>query len=110
MTGINIIIRIILPTADIFLTLTATGAKDYIATVSLHTSLLEEYKKLFLEKIYQPRKYIVITAEQACKLQRFPENFESHQKDEIAKKQFGNAVPILVVEYVAKELLRIVHI
>ncbi|MCE2697626.1 MAG: DNA cytosine methyltransferase [Anabaena sp. 49633_E8] len=38
MTGINNIYRIILPTAEIFPTLTATGSKDYIATVSIHAN------------------------------------------------------------------------
>ncbi|MFM6008925.1 MAG: DNA cytosine methyltransferase [Sphaerospermopsis kisseleviana] len=110
MTGINDIYRIILPTADIVPTLTATGSKDYIATVSIHASHPEEYKNLFLEKIYKPKKYIPITAKHACKLQGFPANFAYHQKDEVAKKQFGNAVPIPVVEYVAKELLSIIDI
>lgn len=110
MTGINNIYRIILPTAEIFPTLTATGSKDYIATVSIHASHPQEYKNLFLEKIYQPHKYIPITAKHACKLQGFPTDFEYHTKDEVAKKQFGNAVPVPVVEYVAKELLRILDI
>ncbi|WP_071191961.1 DNA cytosine methyltransferase [Trichormus sp. NMC-1] len=110
MTGINNIYRIILPTADIFPTLTATGAKDYIATVSIHANNPQEYKNLFLEKIYQPQKYIPITAKHACKLQGFPRDFEYHKKDEVAKKQFGNAVPVPVVEYVAKELLKILDI
>ena len=110
MTGINNIYRIILPTAEIFPTLTATGSKDYIATVSIHASHPQEYKNLFLEKIYQPQKYIPITAKHACKLQGFPLNFEYHKKDEVAKKQFGNAVPVPVVEYVAKELLKILDI
>lgn len=110
MTGINNIYRIIFPTADIIPTLTATGCKDYIATVSIYSSHPEEYKNLFLEKIYHPKKYIPITAKQACKLQGFPTNFDYHQKDEVAKKQFGNSVPIPVVEYVAKELLRIIDI
>ena len=96
MTGINNIYRIILPTAEIFPTLTATGSKDYIATVSIHAN--------------QPQKYIPITAKHACKLQGFPLNFEYHKNDEVAKKQFGNAVPVPVVEYVAKELLRILGI
>jgi DNA (cytosine-5)-methyltransferase 1 len=110
MTGIHNIYRIILPTAEIFPTLTATGSKDYIATVSIHASHPQEYKNLFLEKIYQPQKYIPITAKHACKLQGFPLNFEYHKKDEVAKKQFGNAVPVPVVEYVAKELLRVLDI
>ena len=110
MTGINNIYRIILPTAEIFPTLTATGSKDYIATVSIHANHPQEYKNLFLEKIYQPQKYIPITAKHACKLQGFPLNFEYHKKDEVAKKQFGNAVTVPVVEYVAKELLRVLDI
>nr|WP_228371732.1 DNA cytosine methyltransferase [Trichormus azollae] len=60
--------------------------------------------------MYQPKKYIPITAKHACKLQGFPDSFESHQKDEIPKKQFGNAVTVPVVYYVAKELLRIIHL
>lgn len=110
MTGINNIYRIILPTADIFPTLTATGSKDYIATVAIYASNPQEYKNLFLEKIYHPKKYIPITAKHACKLQGFPHDFAYHKKDEVAKKQFGNAVPVPVVEYVAKELIKIISI
>ncbi|RCJ16212.1 DNA cytosine methyltransferase [Nostoc sp. ATCC 43529] len=110
MTGINDIYRIILPTADIVPTLTATGAKDYIATASIHATHPQEYKNIFLEKIYRQKKFIPITAKHACKLQGFPTNFEYHEKDDIARKQFGNAVPVPVVEYVAKELLSILDI
>ena len=110
MTGINDIYRIILPTADIVPTLTATGSKDYIATVSIHSDNPEGYKNLFLEMVYKPKRYIPISAKHACKLQGFPADFVYHQKDEVAKKQFGNAVPVPVVEYVAKELLRTIHI
>ncbi|MFN6517573.1 MAG: DNA cytosine methyltransferase [Nostoc sp. CreGUA01] len=110
MTGINDIYKIILPTADIVPTLTATGAKDYIATASIHASHPQEYKKIFLEKIYRQKNFIPITAKHACKLQGFPTNFEYHEKDDIARKQFGNAVPVPVVEYVAKELLSILDV
>ncbi|WP_414578288.1 DNA cytosine methyltransferase [Anabaena sp. CCY 9402-a] len=110
MTGINNIYRIILPTADIVPTLTATGAKDYIATISIYATHPEEYKRIFLEKIYKNKQYIPITGKHACKLQGFPTDFKYHEKDDIAKKQFGNAVPIPVVEYVVKELLKIIKI
>ncbi|MBD2520838.1 DNA cytosine methyltransferase [Nostoc sp. FACHB-973] len=69
-----------------------------------------EYKKRFLEKIYIQKKFIPIMAKHACNLQGFPKNFEYHEKDDIARKQFGNAVPVPVVEYVAKELLSILDI
>ncbi|WP_332863115.1 DNA cytosine methyltransferase [Pannus brasiliensis] len=106
MSGINGIYRVILPTADIIPTLTATGAKDYIATVAIEASHPAEYKKLFLQKIYKPKKYREITASDARKLQGFPADFEYHKREDIAKKQFGNAVPVPVVEYVARELLK----
>jgi DNA (cytosine-5)-methyltransferase 1 len=108
MSGINGIYRIILPTADIIPTLTATGSKDYIATVAIEAEHPKIYKKLFLKKIYHPHKYIQITAGHARKLQGFPSDFQLHPRQDIAKRQLGNAVPIPVVEYVAKELLKII--
>jgi DNA (cytosine-5)-methyltransferase 1 len=107
MSGINGIYRVILPTADIIPTLTATGAKDYIATVAIEASDPDEYKKLFLQKIYKPKKYREITASDARKLQGFPADFEYHEREDLAKKQFGNAVPVPVVESVARELLKV---
>ncbi len=109
MTGINDIYRIILPTADIFPTLTATGGKDYIATLSIHANHPDEYKKLFLEKVYKKRKFIPLTAKHACKLQGFPTDFEYHENEDIAKEQFGNAVAVPVVEHLAKELIKILR-
>lgn len=108
MSGINGIYRVILPTADIIPTLTATGAKDYIATVAIEASHPAEYKKLFLHKIYKPKKYREITASDARKLQGFPDDFQYHEREDIAKKQFGNAVPVPVVESVARELLKVI--
>lgn len=110
MTGINNIYRIILPTADIVPTLTATGAKDYIATESIHASNPDEYKKTFLEKIYKKRKFIPITAKHAYKLQGFPTDFVYHENDDVARQQFGNAVPVPVVESLAKELLKVLKV
>lgn len=108
MAGINGIYRIILPTADIIPTLTATGSKDFIATISINANNPDKYKQLFIKKIYQPKKYIPLTAKHACRLQGFPTSFEYHFNDDIAKAHFGNAVPVPVVEYVAKELLKII--
>jgi DNA (cytosine-5)-methyltransferase 1 len=108
MTGINGIYRIILPTADIIPTLTATGAKDYIATISITATHPQEYKQLFLKKIYKPKKFREITPQDARKLQGFPDNFIYHLQPAIAKKQFGNAVPVIVVEAVARNLLEII--
>jgi DNA (cytosine-5)-methyltransferase 1 len=109
MSGINGIYRVILPHADIMPTLTATGAKDFIATVFINAKTPEEYKKKFIEKIYNQKKYIPITAQHACRLQGFPDWFIYHQKEDIAKKQFGNAVPVPVVYHVTQALLKILQ-
>jgi len=41
-------------------TLTATGAKDYIATASIYASNPQEYKNIFLEKVYRQKNFIPI--------------------------------------------------
>lgn len=109
MSGINGIYRIILPTSDVVPTLTATGAKDFIATLAITADNPQNYKQLFLRKIYRPRKFRPITAQNALRLQGFPQDFSYHQNEEIAKKQFGNAVPVPVVKYIAKQLLKIIQ-
>ncbi len=108
LTGINGIYRIILPNADIIPTITATGSKDFIATISINANNPEKYRNLFLKKIYKPKKYIPLSAIHACRLQGFPVDFEYHHNEEIAKGHFGNAVPVPVVEYVTKELIKII--
>ncbi|WP_246844116.1 DNA cytosine methyltransferase [Hydrocoleum sp. CS-953] len=105
-SGINGIYRIFLPHSEIVPTLTATGTKDCIATVSINGETPEEYKSLFIKEIYQKKKYRYITAKDCAKLQGFPSWFRPHSKENIAKKQFGNAVSIPVVYYLAKSLIR----
>jgi len=109
-SGINGVYRIFLPQSEMIPTLTATGAKDFIATVSINADHPEKYKHEFLEKIYHPQKFKHITARDACKLQGFPDWFEFHYNEGIAKKQFGNAVSIPAVYYVAKELINILDL
>ncbi|MGD1805389.1 DNA (cytosine-5-)-methyltransferase [Dapis sp. BLCC M126] len=105
-SGINGIYRIFLPHSEIVPTLTATGTKDCIATVSINGETPEEYKSLFIKEIYRKKKYRYITAKDCGKLQGFPTCFRAHSRENIAKKQFGNAVSIPVVYYLAKSLVR----
>lgn len=108
-SGINDVYRIYLPIADRIGTITATGTKDYIATVNISAENKEDYKRKFIEEIYKPKKFKEITARDCRKLQGFPEWFKSHEKEEVAKKQFGNAVTIQAVYFIAKELIEIVE-
>ncbi|MDB9315864.1 DNA cytosine methyltransferase [Spirulina sp. CS-785/01] len=108
MSGINGVYRIILPNCDVVPTLTATGSKNFYATCFLNADNPEDYKKKFLKRIYKQQKYKPFTAQHACKLQGFPEDFVLHSHDKTAQKQFGNAVPVPVVFHVAKHLMKII--
>lgn len=103
--GIDGVYRVFLPNSEMIPTLTATGSKDYVATVAINAEDPEEYKKLFLKKIYNPKKFRAITAQDACRLQGFPDWFLKHNNPEVAKKQFGNAVSVPAVYHIAKNLI-----
>ena len=48
-----------------------------------------------------------ITPREAARLQSFPDDFKIHNDSRVAYKQFGNAVNVEVVKYLASELLKI---
>ena len=104
-SGINGVYRIFLPSSEMIPTLTATGAKDFIATKMIFADNPKEYKELFIKDIYKTNNFRAITAYDACKLQGFPDWFRFHSNESIAKKQFGNAVSVPAVYYVAKNLI-----
>lgn len=109
--GINGLYRIFLPSSDAIPTLTATGTNDFIATVSLkHCEDPVTYKKLFIKEIYRKKRYRPISALDAKRLQGFPEWFQMHENENIAKFQFGNAVSVPVVYHLAKSLLDLLGI
>ncbi|HEY9850240.1 MAG TPA: DNA (cytosine-5-)-methyltransferase [Leptolyngbyaceae cyanobacterium] len=104
-TGINGIYRVFLPHSDIIPTLTATDNKDYIATISIEECEdPEEYKNRFIREIYEKNEFKPISARDAGKLQGFPDWFIMAKNESIAKKQFGNAVPVPVVYHIIKTL------
>jgi DNA (cytosine-5)-methyltransferase 1 len=104
-SGINGIYRIYLPHSNIFSTLTATGTKDVIALKNIYASSSAEYKKAFLEEIIKPRMYRQISSKEAGKLQGFPKWFAVHPDENIAKKQFGNAVSTTVIYNLAQSII-----
>lgn len=107
-SGINNICKIFLPHADAVATLTATGTRDYVATISIECQEPEIYKRLFLEEIYKKQKYKPFTAQDYARLQGFPEWFKLAHNEVTAKHQFGNAVSIPVVYNLAKALLKVI--
>ncbi|MGB3205626.1 MAG: DNA cytosine methyltransferase [Crinalium sp.] len=107
-SGINGVSKIFLPHSNVISTLTATGTRDFVARVSLECQEPNEYKKMFIREIYKKRKFKPISAQDYARLQGFPEWFVIANNENIAKKQFGNAVPVPIVRYLAKALLKII--
>ncbi|MEA5595010.1 DNA cytosine methyltransferase [Rivularia sp. UHCC 0363] len=107
-SGINGISKIFLPQSNAIATLTATGTRDFVATVSLECQEPELYKQSFIQKIYLPYKFKPLTAQDYAKLQGFPESFQIADSETTGKHQFGNAVSVPVVYNLAKVLLKFI--
>jgi DNA (cytosine-5)-methyltransferase 1 len=103
--GINGIYRVYLPHSNIFSTLTATGTKDYIALKNIQAKNPDEYKKYFISEIINKNQLRSLTAKESSRLQGFPDWFIEHKNEQLAKKQFGNAVSTNVVYYLAEALI-----
>ena len=106
--GINGVAKISLPHADGIGTLTATGMRDFIGTVSLNCQDPKTYKQEFIDKIYKPGRFKPISARDYGRLQGFPEEFQMARREAIARKQFGNAVSVPVVYHLGRSLLEVV--
>lgn len=107
-SGINGVSKIFLPHADAIGTLTATGTRDFVATISIECQEPEAYKQTFITEIYQKKKFKPLLAQDYARLQGFPEWFQIANNESTAKHQFGNAVSVPVVYHLAKELLKII--
>jgi DNA (cytosine-5)-methyltransferase 1 len=105
-SGINGVYRVYLPRSNVFSTLTATGTRDFVAMKDIAGENAEDFKKNFISEIYKKKLFRPITSIEAAKLQGFPKNFKVHPKDSIAKKQFGNAVSVPVIDALIKELIK----
>ena len=107
--GINGVYRVFLPSCDAIPTLTASGMNDFIATIHLDSSEdPETYKKMFIQEIYRKKCYRPISAQDAKRLQGFPEWFQAHESESTAKHQFGNSVSLPVIYHLAESLLKII--
>ncbi len=107
-SGINGVFKVFLPHADAVATLTATGTRDFVATISLECQEPEIYKQVFIEKIYKKNKFKPLTAQDYARLQGFPDFFHIAENETTAKHQFGNAVSVPVVYHLMKALLHII--
>lgn len=107
-SGINGISKIFLPHSDVIATLTATGTRDFVATISLECQEPEIYKRQFIQRIYRQKKYKALSSFDYARLQGFPDWFILHDNENTAKKQFGNAVSVPVIYHLGKSVLKII--
>lgn len=105
-SGIDGVYRIFLPNSPIFSTLTATGTRDFIATDYLECDDPDNYKSMFIENIFKPKKYRQINSREAARIQGFPDSFKYHESDYSSQKQFGNAVSPPVVKALTQEIVK----
>ena len=106
--GIKGVYKIFLPHSNVIGTLTATGNRDFISTISIQCKEPLEYKKTFIREIYRKKRFKPLSARDYALLQGFPDWFVVADNENIAKKQFGNAVSVPVVYHLAKSLLNII--
>lgn len=104
-SGINGISKIFLPHSDVISTLTATGTRDYIATISIMCQEPLNYKEIFIREIYKKKRFKALTARDTARLQGFPDWFILPESEDVAKRLLGNAVSVPVVYHLAKALI-----
>ena len=107
-SGIKGVYKIFLPHSNVIGTLTATGTRDFISTISIECQEPQAYKNMFIKEVYRKKRFKPISAKDYSKLQGFPDWFVPADNENTAKKQFGNAVSIPVVRHLAKSLLNII--
>ena len=104
--GIFGVYRVFIPSSKIFSTITATENRDFIALEEINGVDAEQYKKDFIDKIYKPKRFRLLTGRETARLQGFPDSFKIHANDKTAKKHFGNAVPVNIVSHILQELIK----
>uniref|UniRef100_UPI0040478D03 DNA cytosine methyltransferase n=1 Tax=Mariniflexile sp. TaxID=1979402 RepID=UPI0040478D03 len=105
-TGLFGINRIFLPTSSIFPTLVASDTNDFISTVELEPTDMENYKSQFIKEIYNKKNYRKITKEEACAIQGFPKDFILPESRNRWMKLIGNSVSVPVIEMLSKAILK----
>jgi len=102
-TGLFGINRIFLPSSDTFPTLVASDTNDFIATKDIPHS--GDYKKHFMEEIYEKQNYRKITKTEACLIQGFPSKFILPESRVRWMKLIGNSVSVPVIEMIIEAIL-----
>lgn len=104
-TGLNGINRIFLPSSQIYPTLVASDTNDFVTTESIEATNIEDFKKKFIEEVYNTGNYRKITKEEACRIQGFPSDFTLPESRPRWMKLIGNSVSVPVIKQLAQSIV-----
>jgi len=97
-TGLFGVNRIFLPNSNIFPTLVASDTNDFVSTIEIKGENSDQFKKDFIDKIYNKKKYRRVTKEEACLIQGFPQDFQLPVTRARWMKLIGNSVSVPVIK------------
>jgi DNA (cytosine-5)-methyltransferase 1 len=103
-TGLFGVNRIFLPNSNIFPTLVASDTNDFVSTIEIKGENSEQFKKDFIDKIYNKKKYRRVTKEEACLIQGFPQNFQLPATRARWMKLIGNSVSVPVIKMLGERI------
>lgn len=103
-TGLFGVNRIFLPNSNIFPTLVASDTNDFVSTIEIKAENQEQFKKDFIEKVYNKKKYRRVTKEEACLIQGFPQDFELPKTRARWMKLIGNSVSVPVIKMLGERI------
>ncbi len=104
-TGLDGVNRIFLPSSKIYPTLVASDTNDFVSTVQIQASSIQEFKKKFLEEVYFPHNFRKITKVETCRIQGFPDDFQLPESRPRWMKLLGNSVSVIVIQKLAQQVV-----
>ncbi len=104
-TGLAGINRIFLPSSKIYPTLVASDTNDFVATEPIDAGTIEEFRRVFMERVYRPGNYRKITKSEACRIQGFPDDYILPPTRPRWMKLIGNSVAVPVIKILAKAVV-----
>lgn len=105
-TGLFGVNRIFLPTSNIFPTLVASDTNDFVTTEIITSNNEEDYKRKFINRIFNKKNYRRITKEEACLIQGFPKDYILPENRARWMKLIGNSVSVPVIEMLCKAIIK----
>lgn len=104
-TGLKGVNRIFLPSSKIYPTLVASDTNDFVATRSVEAETIEDFREVFMERVYRPQNYRKITKSEACRIQGFPADYKLPPTRPRWMKLIGNSVAVPIIKILASAVV-----